>query len=59
MKIEKKDMKLENNYRKVEAMYRKGLAVEDIFRACRIGRLETYDLVQKIFALDMKKKGLA
>ena len=43
-------------YRKIEAMYRRGLTTNEIARAVNLSYLATIDVVQKIFAMDMKKK---
>lgn len=45
-------------YRQVEAMYRKGLNIEEIMRCSGLTKLSVFDLTQKIFALDMRKAGL-
>jgi hypothetical protein len=45
-------------YRQVEAMYRKGLSIEEIMRCSGLTNLSVLDLTQKIFALDMRKAGL-
>lgn len=45
-------------YRQVEAMYRKGLSIEEIMRRSGLTKLSVLDLTQKIFALDMRKAGL-
>lgn len=45
-------------YRQVEAMYRKGLSIEEIMRCSRLTKLSVLDFTQKIFALDMRKAGL-
>ena len=44
-----------NAYRKVEAMYRNGLSIDEIQRATDLSRMETLDIVQKIFAMDMRR----
>lgn len=45
-------------YRQVEAMYRKGLSIEEIIRCSGLTKLSVLELTQKIFALDMRKAGL-
>lgn len=50
---------VENSYRKVEAMYRKGADVNTIANALDLSKLEVLDTIQKIFALDMQKKSRA
>lgn len=45
-------------YRQVEAMYRKGLSIEEIMRRSGLTKLSVLDLTQKIFALDMRKARL-
>lgn len=45
-------------YRQVEAMYRKGLSIEEIIMCSGLTKLSVLDLTQKIFALDMRKAGL-
>lgn len=49
-----REEKLKNNYRKVEAMYRKNKPTDDIARSVGLSRIDTLDIIQKIFALDMK-----
>ena len=46
---------LENSYRKVEAMYRKGCDTRTIMDALDLTKLEVLDITQKIFAIDMKR----
>ena len=43
-------------YRKIEAMYRKGFTTQEIARSVGQSYLATIDIVQKIFAMDMRKK---
>ena len=43
-------------YRKIEAMYRKGFNTDEIARSVGLSYLATIDVVQKIFAIDMRKK---
>lgn len=44
----------DRNYRKIEAMYRKGYEIEQIVRSCPdMCEFEVIDVIQKIFALDM------
>ena len=45
-------------YRCVEAMYRRGCTVDDIVNSTGISKMDVLDIVQKIFALDMKKRAL-
>lgn len=45
------------DYRQAEAMYRRGCSAEDIARSIGIPLYSALDYIQKIFALDMKKKG--
>lgn len=45
-------------YRQVEAMYHKGLSIEEIMRCSGLTKLSVLDLTQKIFAFDMRKAGL-
>lgn len=42
-------------YRKVEAMYRKGHSTKEIMNAFGLSETEVLDIIQKIFALDMKR----
>ena len=46
---------LENAYRKVEAMYRKGYDTKSIMDALDLTKIEVLDIEQKIFAMDMKR----
>lgn len=43
-------------YRKIEAMYRRGLTTNEIAKAVNQSYLATIDVIQKIFAMDMRKK---
>ena len=44
----------DRNYRKIEAMYRKGYGVKQIVRSCpHMCEFEVIDVIQKISALDM------
>ena len=47
---------IDDCYRKIEAMYRKGFTTQEIARSVRQSYLATIDIVQKIFAMDMRKK---
>lgn len=49
---------ISNNYRKVEAMYRKGNTISDIVRGTELIDLEVFDIIQKIFAMDMRREAL-
>lgn len=55
MKYESREDRLANNYRKVEAMYRKGHSFEDIGRQTGLDMMDVYDITQKIFAMDMRR----
>ena len=46
----------DGDYRCVEAMYRRGCTVDDIVNSTGISKMDVLDIVQKIFALDMKKE---
>lgn len=59
MKYESRQDRLDNAYRKVEAMYRKGLSINEIVRDSYLDRLDVLDITQKIFAMDMRRQGLA
>lgn len=56
MKYVSRQEVISNNYRKVEAMYRRGSSVDEIVRATELIGLEVIDVVQKIFAMDMRKE---
>ena len=44
----------DRNYRKIEAMYRKGYGIKQIVRSSPdMCEFEVIDVIQKIFALDM------
>lgn len=55
MKFESREDRLANNYRRVEAMYRKGLNFGDIALSTGLDMIDVYDIAQKIFALDMRR----
>lgn len=59
MKYETRQDRLDNNYRKIEAMYRKGLSIDEMVRGSYLDRMDVLDIVQKIFAMDMRRQGLA
>lgn len=46
---------LDANYRKIEAMYRRGKDIADICRATGLSKMDVIDTTQKIFALDMER----
>lgn len=46
---------LETSYRKVEAMFRKGMNVTDVSKATGLTKIDVLDLTQKIFAIDMMR----
>lgn len=48
----------DGDYRCVEAMYRRVCTVDDIVNSTGISKMDVLDIVQKIFALDMKKRAL-
>ena len=48
---------LDENYRKVEAMYRRKLSVEEIIKRTKLSKMDVLDIIQKIHHLDMKAKG--
>ena len=47
---------LANNYRRVEAMYRKGFGSQEIARSTNLSIFDVLDIMQKVFALDVKKE---
>lgn len=47
---------LENNYRKVEAMYRRGATFKEIANNLGIPMMDVLDIAQKIYHLDIKKE---
>lgn len=55
MKHESREDRLANNYRKVEAMYRKGRSFNEIANSLDLDVMDVYDIVQKIFAMDMRR----
>lgn len=46
--------KMDDSYRKVEAMYRKGLSTNEIAKAVNLDRMDVLDIEQKIYHLDVK-----
>ena len=46
---------LENSYRKIEAMFRRGTSIDDICRSTGLSKIDVLDVTQKIFALDMMR----
>ena len=55
MKYESRQDRLANSYRKVEAMWRHGLTVDEITRSSELSRMDVLDIVQKIFAMDQRR----
>lgn len=45
--------KASEQYRRIEAMYRKGYSTSDIARQFKLPRTNVLDVTQKIFAMDM------
>lgn len=43
-------------YRQIEAMYHKGYSSEEIARNMNMSKIDVLDYVQKIFAMDMRKR---
>jgi hypothetical protein len=46
--------KMDDSYRKVEAMYRKGLSTNEIAKAVNLDRMDVLDIEQKIYHLDVR-----
>lgn len=46
--------KMEDSYRKVEAMYRKGYSTNEIAKAVNLDRMDVLDIEQKIYHLDVR-----
>lgn len=46
--------KMDDSYRKVEAMYRKDLSTNEIAKAVNLDRMDVLDIEQKIYHLDVK-----
>lgn len=46
--------KMDDSYRKVEAMHRKGLSTNEIAKAVNLDRMDVLDIEQKIYHLDVK-----
>lgn len=59
MKFQTRQDRLDNNYRKVEAMYRKNLTIDEMGRQIGLERMDVLDIVQKIFAMDMRRTNRA
>lgn len=55
MKNYRDEEKYNKNYRKVEAMYRKGYDNKTIMDNMELSRFETLDMIQKIFAIDQMR----
>ena len=56
MKNYSDEEKYNKNYRKVEAMYRKGYDNKTIMDNMDIPRFETLNMIQKIFAVDKMRE---
>ena len=56
MKNYRDEGKYNKNYRKVEAMYRKGYDNKTIMDNMDIPRFETLNMIQKIFAVDKMRE---
>ena len=48
--------KMDDSYRKVEAMYRKGLSTDEIAKAVTLDRMDVLDIEQKIYHLDVRAR---
>ena len=48
--------KMDDSYRKVEAMYRKGLSTDEIAKAVNLDRMDVLDIKQKIYHLDVRAR---
>lgn len=48
--------KMDDSYRKVEAMYRKGLGTNEIAKAVNLDRMDVLDIEQKIYHLDVRAR---
>lgn len=48
--------KMDDSYRKVEAMYRKGLSTDEIAKAVNLDRMDVLDIEQKIYHLDVRAR---
>lgn len=59
MKHISRQEKLDMNYRKVEAMYRKDLSITDMKRQLGLDSMDVLDIVQKIFAMDQRRMNRA
>lgn len=47
--------RMKQNYRKVEAMYRRDCSAEEIARSVKLPMMDVLDIMQKIFAIDMSR----
>lgn len=56
MRYKTREELLSENYRKVEAMYRKKLSTDEIVSQTGLDRFGVLDIEQKIFALDQVRK---
>ena len=59
MKHISRQEKLDMNYRKVEAMYRKDLSITDMKRQLGLDSMDVLDIAQKIFAMDQRRMNRA
>lgn len=48
--------KMDDSYRKVEAMYRKGLSTDEIAKAVNLDRMDVLDIEQKIYHLYVRAR---
>ena len=57
-KNDRDEKRYNDNYRMIEAMYRKGMSIDDICNdmKSRLSRIDTIDIIQKIFAMDEIRK---
>lgn len=54
--ITRQKKKMDDSYRKVEAMYRKGLSTDEIAKAVNLDRMDVLDIEQKIYHLDVRAR---
>lgn len=50
-----RERRLDDNYRKIEAMFRRGASIDDICRTTKLSKIDVLDVTQKIFAMDMAR----
>lgn len=53
-----REERMDKAYKKVEALYHKGYDAKGIMRATGLNKLDTIDIMQKVFYMNVRKTAL-